>query len=140
MHGFTTERQIEDKIFEWLVSQSQAKLRIHRQYRLACEKNGSYDKPDLIIETTDKAIVLEVKLYRGIEPDLIQLSRYLRNRAIQNQFSSLSLHGVLVAHSYDIRKIQSDIIKMKGCSCYSYASDKVLPLSCVAGDDVLNSL
>ena len=137
VHGFMTERQIEDKIFERLIlREGEPKTVTHRQFGFASSRFvGGRDIPDLIFQMSDVAIIVEIKRYRGIEQELYQIARYLENENIKTAFHNLKCHGVIVADSFS-QLVIDQVIASGNMSLYAFTDSTVFPLNHVAGEDM----
>jgi hypothetical protein len=131
---FQSEKELEDSIVEALRNGG-AKLHRQRRFKSSHFPDGQ-DIPDVVIDAGKQAIVVELKLYRAIEPDIVQLSRYLANAKIRMAFENCTFNGVLIAAGFD-KPIQDAAAAMGNCSLYSYAAKTGLPLRPIAGPDVL---
>lgn len=131
---FQSERDLEDCIVEAI---GETGVSIHRQRRFRSSHFiDSRDIPDIIVEALGLTIVVELKLYRAIEPDIVQLSRYLANAELRAAFTDRAIHGVLIAAGFDA-SLQNAAVAIGNCSLYSYAEKTGLPLRLIAGPDVL---
>lgn len=137
--GVPSEKYLEDCLFEAISSKTGEHERVQRQPRFPSEHVlHAQDIPDLIIETESSAILCELKLYRAIEPDLIQIRRYMANQQIRRNFGQRRLQGVLVAHSFE-PEIRATASETADCSFYAYTDKSVFPLQLVSGADVLKN-
>lgn len=137
--GIPSEKYLEDQLFEAILMAAGEHDFVHRQRRFPSEHVlHAQDIPDLIIETESSAILCELKLYRAIEPDLIQIRRYMANQQIRRNFSQPRLQGVLVAHSFE-PEIRATASEIADCSFYAYTDKSVFPLQLVSGADVLKN-
>ena len=137
--GIPSEKYLEDCLFKAISTLATEQGRVHRQRRFPSEHVlHTQDIPDLIIENDASAILCELKLYRAIEPDLVQISRYLENPHIKRNFDQRKLQGVLVAHVFE-PKIRAKASELTDCSFYAYTDKSVFPLQLVAGPDVLKN-
>lgn len=136
--GLQSERDLEDCIVEAVMERlAKIEAQIHRQRRFRSSHFAEgYDIPDFILETPTQTIVSELKLYRAIEPDVIQLSRYLANAEIKRAFGDRAVSGVLIASGFDMA-LRNAAAAMKNCSLYSYTEGTGLPLQLFFGPDVL---
>jgi hypothetical protein len=84
--GFLSERDLEDRIFEVLSGRTSDKqFALHRQRSFTSSLlPDRTDRPDIIIETSSRIIIIEIKLYRGEEHDVSHISRYVGNSEIKN--------------------------------------------------------
>ena len=131
---FQSEKELEDGIVEALLNGG-AKLHRQRPFNSSHFPDGR-DIPDIVIEAGRQAIVVELKLYRAIEPDIVQLSRYVMNAEIGTAFKNRAVNGALIAAGFD-RPIQNAAVAAGNFSLYSYAGKTGLPLRLIAGPDVL---
>lgn len=132
-----SEKYLEDCLVEAISKAKAQHDRLYRQRSFQSEHIlHRIDRPDFIIETRTSAIVGELKLSAAIEPDLIQIRRYLANRQIRRDFDQRKLRGVLVAHSFD-PEIRAKATEIADCSFYAYTDKSVFPLQLVSGADVL---
>ncbi|HVV65030.1 MAG TPA: hypothetical protein VHC42_06155 [Rhizomicrobium sp.] len=134
--GFQIEVDLEDCLANVLSKYLGGGDRFFRQRRFASNVfSHQHDIPDFIIETPKRAIVCELKLNRGREPELAQLCRYMANPAIVNEFNCRSIHGILVAAEFDMAVKAA--AAAKSVSLYSYTDGTGVPLRLIQGADVL---
>ena len=131
---FQSEKDLEDNVVGALLTGG-AKLYRQRRFASSHFPDGQ-DIPDVVIEAGGQAIVVELKLYRAIEPDIVQLSRYVTNAKIGTAFENCAVKGALIAAAFD-RPIQNAAVAAGNFSLYSYAGKTGLPLRLIAGPDVL---
>ena len=117
--GFRIENELEEYVFNKLISNSYI---VHRQHRFKTNNELESDsKPDIILEDNNKVYIIELKLNAAHIADLNQLDRYLNNNKLISRFSGREIIGILLTGHYDQTILDEAKIKFPKVNLYFYS-------------------
>lgn len=125
--GFQLEKQLEDFVFNLLVSQGYEPQRQPRAFK--SNKNIEKDSiPDILLGVNKELFIIELKLNSADIADLFQLDRYACNLELQKKYHNFVLRPVLVAayFSQDILTEVKSIDKDFELISFNYNDGKVV--------------
>lgn len=136
---FSTEADLEDAIFA-IVTENAPQAPVFRQMSFAANSDFEVaSRPDLLVVGASCILILELKLYRGGEPELAQVKRYMSNAELQMAFDVLKPYGVLIAERFEESLLESTK-RSRAISLVKYEQDAVglLGFRIIAGPDVIS--